>query len=403
VSYAFSPEQDEFRLSLRRFLADKSPATEVRKLMEASLGYDRQVWKQMADQLGLQGLAIPEEFGGAGSTPVELGIAFEEMGRVLLCAPFFSTVGLAAQALLAAGDDQAKRAYLPRIADGSLLATVAVTEADGRWDLAAVRTAAVPDSDVTGATGSSGEPGTFRLDGTKMFVVDGHIAELLLVVAQTGSGLGLFAVDAFADGVIRTPLQTLDMTRKLARLEFTRVPARLVSGPGDATAALSRALDLALVALTSEQAGGAQRCLDMAVDYAKIRMQFGRPVGSFQAIKHKCAEMLIEVESARSAAYHAAGMAAEALNGGTDAGVAVAARDELGVAAAIAKAYCSEAYFHVAAETIQVHGGIGFTWEHDAHLYFRRAKSSQLMLGDEHHHRERFAALTWPARALSAS
>jgi alkylation response protein AidB-like acyl-CoA dehydrogenase len=304
---------------------------------------------------------------------VELGIAFEEMGRVLLCAPFFSTVGLAAQALLAAGDDQAKREYLPRIADGSLLATVAVTEEDGRWDLSAVRTSAAD---------SSGEPGAFLLDGTKMFVVDGHIAQVLLVVARTDSGLGLFAVDASAEGVVRTPLPTLDMTRKLARVELKGVPARPVSGPGDATAALSRALDLALAALTAEQVGGAQRCLDMAVDYAKIRMQFGRPIGSFQAIKHKCAEMLIEVESAKSAAYHAAGSAAAATS------------DELGVAAAIAKAYCSEAYFHVAAETIQVHGGIGFTWEHDAHLYFRRAKSSQLFLGDEHYHRERFAALT---------
>jgi alkylation response protein AidB-like acyl-CoA dehydrogenase len=378
VNFAFSPEQEEFRQSLRRFLADKSPAAEVRRLMETDAGYDPQVWKQLADQLGLQGLAIPEEFGGTGASLVELGIAFEEMGRVLLCAPFFATVGLAAQALLAAGDDQAKREYLPRIADGSLLATVAVTEPDGRWDLAAVRTSAAAESGGSGAPGGSAASAAFLLDGTKMFVVDGHTAQLLLVVARTDDGLGLFAVDAADAGVVRTLLPTLDMTRKLARVELKRVPARLVSGPGDATAALSVALDLALVALTAEQVGGAQRCLDMAVDYAKIRMQFGRPIGSFQAIKHKCAEMLIEVESAKSAAYHAAGSTA----------------DELGVAAAIAKAYCSEAYFHVAAETIQVHGGIGFTWEHDAHLYFRRAKSSQLLLGDEHYHRERFAVLT---------
>ena len=378
MNFAFSSEQEEFRQSLRRFLADKSPAAEVRRLMETDAGYDPQVWKQLAAQLGLQGLAIPEEFGGTGATPVELGIAFEEMGRALLCAPFFSTVGLAAQALLAAGDDQANREYLPRIADGSLLATVAVTEPDGCWDLAAVRTSAAADSAAPGVPRGSAATAAFRLDGTKMFVVDGHVAQLLLVVARSDDGLGLFAVDASDAGVVRTLLPTLDMTRKLARVELNGVPARLVSGPGDATAALSRALDLALVALTAEQAGGAQRCLDMAVDYAKIRMQFGRPIGSFQAIKHKCAEMLIEVESAKSAAYHAAGSTA----------------DELGVAAAIAKAYCSEAYFHVAAETIQVHGGIGFTWEHDAHLYFRRAKSSQLMLGDEHYHRERFAVLT---------
>src|ERR1700749_1196049 len=338
VNFAFSIEQEEFRHSLRRFLADKSPAAEVRRLMETDAGYDPQVWKQLADQLGLQGLAIPEEYGGAGATPVELGIAFEEMGRALLCAPFFATVGLAAQALLAAGNEQARREFLPRIADGSLLATVAVTEADGSWDLAAVRTSAFPDSNAAGAADSSGDPAAFLLDGTKMFVVDGHTAQLLLVVARTDGGLGLFAVDAFDAGVVRTALPTLDMTRKLARLEFTQAPARLVSGPGDAPAALSRALDLALAALTAEQAGGAQRCLDMAVDYTKIRMQFGRPIGSFQAIKHKCAEMLIEVESAKSAAYHAAGSTA----------------DELGVAAAVAKAYCSAAYFHVAAETIQV-------------------------------------------------
>src|ERR1700735_2205957 len=332
VKFAFSPEQEEFRQSLRRFLADKSPAAEVRRLMETDAGYDPQVWKQLADQLGLQGLAIPEEFGGAGATPVERGIAFEEMGRVLLCAPFFSTVGLAAGALLPVGDDQAKREYLPRIADGSLLATVAVTEEDGRWDLAAVRTSAVADSAVPGppaapaAPGGSAAPAAFLIDGTKMFVVDGHVAQLLLVVARTDHGLGLFAVDASDAGVARTLLPTLDMTRKLARVELSRVPARLVSGPGEATAALSRALDLALVALTAEQVGGAQRCLDMAVDYAKIRMQFGRPIGSFQAIKHKCAEMLIEVESAKSAASHAAGSAVESTS------------DELGVAAAIAKA-----------------------------------------------------------------
>ena len=304
MDFAFSPEQEEFRQSLRRFLADKSPAAEVRRLMETGAGYDPQVWKQLADQLGLQGLAIPEEYGGAGATLAELGIAFEEMGRVLLCAPFFSTVGLAAQALLAAGDEQAKLEYLPRIADGSLLATVAVTEADGRWDLAAVRTSAVPDG------------GLFLLDGTKMFVVDGQIAQVLLVVARIDGGLGLFAVEAADAGVVRTPLPTLDMTRKLARVELRSVPARLVSGPGDATAALSRALDLAMVALTAEQVGGAQRCLDMAVDYAKIRMQFGRPIGSFQAIKHKCAEMLLEVESAKSAAYHAAGSAPDELRRG---------------------------------------------------------------------------------------
>jgi alkylation response protein AidB-like acyl-CoA dehydrogenase len=368
VNFTFTPEQDELRESLRRFLADKSPSSEVRRLMETDEGYDPLVWKQMADQLGLQGLAIPEEYGGSAFSVVELGIVFEELGRSLLCAPYFATVALAAQVLLRAADESARRDYLPRIADGSLVATVAVTEEDGRWGLDAIDTSATADGD------------RWLLDGTKMFVVDGATANLVLVVARTGEGLRLFAVDTETSGVSRTPLDTLDMTRKLARLEFTAAPARLVSGDGDATDALTSALEIAVAALASEQAGGAERCLEMAVEYAKIRVQFGRPIGSFQAIKHKCADMLVEVESAKSAAYYAAWAAAQG-------------SDELPIAAALAKSYCSDAFFHVAAENIQIHGGIGFTWEHDAHLYFRRAKSSQLLFGDAQHHRARLADL----------
>jgi alkylation response protein AidB-like acyl-CoA dehydrogenase len=368
VNFTFTPEQDELRHALRRFLTDKSPTSEVRRLMETDEGYDPLVWKQMADQLGLQGLAVPEEYGGAGFSPVELAIVFEEMGRALLCAPYFSTVGMAAQTLLAAADEAAKQDYLPRIADGSTVATVAVTEEDGRWGLGAIGTTATASGD------------SWALDGTKMFVVDAHIADLLLVVARTDTGLGLFAVDGGAPGLTRSALSALDLTRKLARVDLAQTPARLVSPPGDATESLSTALDLTLAALAAEQAGGAERCLEMAVDYAKIRVQFGRPIGSFQAIKHKCADMLVEVESAKSAAYYVAWAAAD---GST----------ELAVAASMAKAYCSDAFFHVAAENIQVHGGIGFTWEHDAHLYFRRAKSDQLLFGDAHHHRARLADL----------
>jgi alkylation response protein AidB-like acyl-CoA dehydrogenase len=366
MNFAFSEEQEELRSSVRRFLEDKSPMTEVRRLMETSEGYDTAVWKQMGEQLGLQAIAIPEEYGGVGFGYVELTVIFEEMGAALLCAPYFSTVALAANALLSCGDESAKKDLLPGIASGETIATLALTEDTGRWDLDGVTLAA------------TGKGGDWKLDGHKMFVIDGHTATLVLVAGRTAKGVSLFAVDADAAGLTRTPLATMDQTRKQARLEFSATPARLVGEEGGAGPALSRTLDLAAVALAAEQVGGGQRCLDMAVDYAKTRIQFGRPIGSFQAIKHKCADMLLEVESAKSAAYYAGWAAAED-------------SEELPVVASLAKSYCSEAYFHAAAENIQIHGGIGFTWEHDAHLYFKRAKSSELLLGDPSYHRELLA------------
>jgi alkylation response protein AidB-like acyl-CoA dehydrogenase len=366
LNFAFSEEQEELRRAVRRFLEDKSPEPEVRRLMETTEGYDPAVWSQMAKQLGLQALHIPEEYGGAGFTYVELVVVLEEMGRALLCAPFFSTVALAANAVLTCADDEAKKDLLPGMASGETIATLALTEDSARWDLDAVTLVATRRGDG------------FRLDGHKMFVLDGHVADLILVVARTGSGLGLFAVEGDAAGVTRTPLTTMDQTRKQARLEFSATPARLVGGEGDAGAGLASTLDLAAVALAAEQVGGAQRCLEMSVEYAKVRVQFGRPIGSFQAIKHKCADMLLEVESARSAAYYAGWSAAHA-------------PEELPVVACLAKAYCSDAYFHAAAENIQIHGGIGFTWDHPAHLYFRRAKTSELLLGDPAYHRELLA------------
>ncbi len=367
MNVAFSEEQEELRRAVRRFLEDKSPEAEVRRLMETTKGYDPAVWTQMGRQLGLQGLAVPERYGGSGYGWVELGIVMEEMGRALLAAPFLASVGLAAPALLASGDEAAMKDYLPGIATGETIATLAVTEDDGRWGTDAVRLAATRDG------------AGWRLDGTKSFVLDGHTAGLVLVAARTGEGgLSLLAAQGGANGLTRTPLSTMDMTRKQARLEFEGTPARLVGEEGGAGAGLSRAFDLAAVALAAEQVGGAQRCLDMAVDYAKVRVQFGRPIGSFQAVKHKCAEMFVAVESARAAAYYAMFAAA-------------AESDELAVVASLAKSYCSEAYFSAAAENIQVHGGIGFTWEHPAHLYFRRAKSSELLLGEPAYHRELLA------------
>jgi alkylation response protein AidB-like acyl-CoA dehydrogenase len=366
VNFAFSEEQEELRKSVRRFLDDKSPETEVRRLMETTEGYDPAVWSQMAQQLGLQGLAIPEEYGGSGYTYVELTVVLEEMGRSLLCAPYFSTVALAANALLAAGDDAAKKEYLPGIASGDTIATVALAEDSGKWDESGITTSATKSGDA------------WTLNGHKSFVLDGHTASLIIVPARTPAGVSLFAVAGDAAGLTRTALSTMDQTRKQARLEFSGVPGRLIGSDGGGWDVLAKTLDLAAVALAAEQVGGAQKVLDMSVEYAKVRVQFGRPIGSFQAIKHKCADMLLEVESAKSAAYYAGWAAAED-------------SDELPVVACLAKAYCSDAYFHATAENIQIHGGIGFTWEHPAHLYFKRAKSSELYLGDPTYHRELLA------------
>jgi alkylation response protein AidB-like acyl-CoA dehydrogenase len=366
VNFAFSEEQEELRRTVRAFLDQKSPEAEVRRLMDTEQGYDEAVWRQMGEQMGLQGLIVPEEFGGSGYSYVELIVVLEEMGRSLLCAPYFSTVALAANALIHSGDDQAKKELLPGIASGETIATLAFTEPSGKWDEAGITTPATKSGD------------SWTINGTKMFVLDGHTADLIIVAARTGAGVSLFAVEGGASGLTRTPLSTMDQTRKQAKLEFSNTPARLIGTDGAGWNVLSTVLDLAAVALAAEQVGGAQRCLDMAVEYAKVRVQFGRPIGSFQAIKHKCADMLLEVESAKSAAYYAGWCAAEM-------------NEELPSVASLAKAYCSEAYFHAAAENIQIHGGIGFTWEHPAHLYFKRAKSSELLFGDPTYHRELLA------------
>jgi alkylation response protein AidB-like acyl-CoA dehydrogenase len=366
MNFAFSDEQEELRKVVRQFLENKSSETAVREQMDTEQGYDAAVWSQMAEQLGLQGLAIPEEYGGSGYGFIELVVIFEEMGRRLLPAPYFSTVALAATTLLHSGDEDAKKAHLPGIASGETIATLAFTEANGKWD----------ESGITTTATSSGDG--YTLSGEKMFVLDGHVANLILVAAKTDAGTSLFAVDADASGLTREALPTMDQTRKQAKVTFDGTPATLIGTDGEGWAVLEKVLDLAVVALAAEQVGGAQLCLEMAVQYAKDRVQFGRPIGSFQAIKHKCADMLLEVESAKSAAYYA-GWCASELN------------DELPSVASLAKAYCSEAYFHAAAENIQIHGGIGFTWEHPAHLYFKRAKSSELLFGDPTYHRELLA------------
>ena len=365
MNFAFSEEQETLREFVRNFLEEKSSEASVREQMETDNGFDPDVWQQMSEQMGLQSLIIPEEFGGQGFGYVELIVVLEEMGRSLLCAPFFSSVVLAANTLIHSGDESAKAELLPQIASGTI-ATLAFTEENGKWDQSGITMQA------------SQSEGGYTLDGSKMYVLDGNTAEIILVAAQTANGVSLFNVNAEAEGLTRTSLATMDQTRKQSKIDFSGTPATLIGEEGKGWDILSTVLDLAAVGLAAEQVGGAQMCLDMAVEYAKVRVQFGRPIGSFQAIKHKCADMLLEVESAKSAAYYAGWCAAEM-------------NDELPSTASLAKAYCSEAYFHAAAENIQIHGGIGFTWEHPAHLYFKRAKSSELLFGDPTYHRELLA------------
>ncbi len=365
MNFAFTEEQEQLRQFVRSFLEDKSSEAAVREQMDTDQGYDPAVWSQMAEQLGLQSLVIPEQYGGQGFGFVELGVVLEEMGRALLCAPFFSGV-LASQAIIQSGDEAAMGAHLPGIAAGETIAALAFTEENGKWD----------ESGITMEATASGDGHT--LSGTKSFVIDGHVANLFVVAAKTGAGISLFAVDGGAAGLTRESLATMDQTRKQAKVTFANTPATLIGAEGAGWDTMTTVLDLGAIALAAEQVGGAQFVLDMAVQYAKDRVQFGRPIGSFQAIKHKCADMLLEVESAKSAAYYGLWCAAEM-------------NDELPSVASLAKAYCSEAYFHAAAENIQIHGGIGFTWEHPAHLYFKRAKSSELMFGDPAYHREMLA------------
>ncbi len=368
MSRVFTAEQEELRTTVRRFLAEMSPSPQVRHWMDSEDGYDPRLWHRMAGELGLHGLALPERFGGSDGGPVELGIVLEEMGRVLLPSPYFATVGLAGQALVASNDTAAQERWLPAIADGSAIATLALAEERGSWRLEDVATVA--------ESGPSG----WTLSGTKMFVIDGCRADLLLVVARAESGPGLFAVAGDAAGLTRRPLETFDPTRRLARIDLDGAAARRVGPDGDATEYLHRVLDLAVTALAAEQVGGTQACLDAAVEYAKIRVQFDRPIGSFQVIKHKCADLLLDLEAARSAAHHAASVATEEPG-------------ELPAPAAMAAAWCSAAFTRAAKENIQIHGGVGYTWEHDAHLYLKRAKVSEQLFGGPALYRSRLADL----------
>ena len=368
MAFAFTEEQEQFRDIVGRFLRDTSATVEVRRLMDTDAGFDAKVWDRLNRELGLSAVHIPEAFGGQGFSFVELGIICEEMGRALLCAPYFSSAVLTAGAILHAGDDSRKTDLLPPLASGERRGALAVTEPNGRWDAAAIETMATRNGTA------------WRLDGEKSFVIDGHTADCIVVAARLpgstgGNGISFFTVDGESAGLVRQLLRTVDATRKQARLTFRNVAAEPLGEPGSGAPALARVRIDAITALANEMVGGAQQMLDSAVEYTKLRMQFGRQIGSFQAVKHKCADMLLEVELAKSAAYQAA--------------VAVAEGDpEAPALASLAKAAASDTYLRAAADCIQLHGGIGFTWDNDTHLWFKRAKSSEAMFGDAAYHRE---------------
>jgi len=354
-------ERDELVASLRETVravcASAGGPAAVRRLADDGPGIDRRSWHVLSEQVGLAGLGLPEQAGGLGGL-LEVAAVAEELGRALLPVPFLSSVVLSGQVLAAAGASAA----LERVAAGEVAALAALSP-DAVWDPGAVAVT----TDPAGAG--------WTVSGVPAPVLDGAAASLLVVAAATADGPDLFLVEAAAADVVRLP--TLDLSRGQALVTLRDAPAERLTVGGSADAALRPALDVAAVALAAEQLGGASACLDLTVAYVKQRSQFGRPVGSFQAVKHTCADLLVLVETARSAVVRA-----------------VSAEDgDLPEAASVAQAWCSDAFRTVSAETVQLHGGIGFTWEHDAHLYFRRARADAVLLGSAAYHRERIAAV----------
>jgi acyl-CoA dehydrogenase len=357
VQLVLTQEQEDLRAVVRKMLHTQSPMAKVREVVDGKHDYDPELWHRLAAELGLAGLVIPETYGGSGAGQVERSVALEEMGRALAPTPFLSSAVLATDTLLALDDEDARQELLPGIARGDIRATLAIAEADARWPTVPAATTARRDG-----------AGGWLLNGAKTLVVDGATADPILVYGGTEDGPGFFLVSGNATGLDRAPLVTLDPTRRLARLAFSDTPARKLEC-GDPVAASFRIADRAAVALAAEQAGGLAQAMELAVDYAKIRVQFGRFIGSYQAVKHGLVDSYIDWELTVSVVRHAAWVADHS-------------PADLPEAAALAAAVASPAFFRVAARTIQFHGGIGFTWEHDAHLYYKRAKSSELLFGD---------------------
>ncbi len=368
AEFSFTDEQQQLRNAVRKFCTDNYDEQTVRSLMESDPPFDARQWGRLGAELGVLGMSVPEVDGGAGGTLVDQAVAVEELGAALACGPLFGTVYLAIPALVAASPSDTRSALLGDLIEGARTAAVAVADRAGAFDAAALTVTATPAD------------GGYALTGVADRVVDAGAADTLLVAAVAADGVVLLAVDTSAPGVRRTPLVTLDLTRPQATVEFTDAPAQLIAGPDEAERVITHALQVGSALLAAEQVGAAQHLLDLSVDYAKTRWQFGRPIGSFQAVKHRLADMLVDVEHARSAAYHAVW----ALTDGTD---------DPAVAASIAQATASAALTRVAKDTVQVLGGIGFTWEHQAHLYFKRANTDAALLGSAEQHRARIAEL----------
>jgi len=375
MDFGFNQEQELLRNTARKFLENECTSEFVRARMAEPAGVTDAFWTKLAEQ-GWTGLVYPEEYGGTGLGFVDLTVLMEEMGRAVMPGPFFSTL-LGGLTILEAGSAAQKKEWLTKIAAGEAKAALAFTEPNARWDAAAV------------AVTAREAGGKYTLSGTKLFVLDAHVADVIVVVARTREskrseeGLSLFLVPKGTRGLSVKLLPTMDQTRKLCevKLEDVVVGADALMGPRDGGwTPLARVLDRATVALCAEMCGGAQRVLDMTTEYAKIRIAFGKPIGSYQGVKHKAADMLVDVENAKSLTYYAAWAVDENV-------------PEAALAASMAKAYTSDAFRKVAGAGIQLHGGIGFTWEHDLHLYFKRAKSSEFTFGDATYHRERVAQL----------
>lgn len=354
-------ETRAMRDAVRGFMATHSSEPEVRRLADTAAGYECDTWLRASNELGLAGLCIPERYDGSGLPLEALDLVQREAGRALSSLPILSSAVLATRVLLACDDEWARAEWLPRLASGRYTAALAFLEPGHDWER--------HTSNVT-VHGDSA-----RLTGTKTPVLDGGTADLLIVSASDQDGSSLYLVEADAAGLQRTPLATMDITRKQSRIEFNDVAARRLGAGGNAAAVLTEAIDHARIALAAEQLGGAEFCVDLTVEYVRQRHQFGRAIGSFQAIKHRCADLLVELERARSAVHYAVTQVDE---GG-----------DLAEAAALAASCCGDVFTKVAAETIQLHGGIGVTWEHPAHLYFRRAHSDAALLGSPASHRAR--------------
>ncbi|RJF75432.1 acyl-CoA dehydrogenase family protein [Rhodopseudomonas palustris] len=358
MNFDFSDDQKQLRDQARRFLAEKCPPKAVRAVLEGKADYDRELWKGLAE-MGFLGVAIPEEFGGSGAGHLELCVIAEELGRALAPVPFASTVYLAAEALLLAGTDAQKQKWLPKISSGEAIGTLALFEGTGNPSHKAVK--------VTASNGT--------ISGTKKPVADGAIADFAIVAARTSNSgreadISLFLVDLKAGGVTAKPLSNVDPSRQQAELVFDGAKAEPLGAAGEGWSILSRVMDRAAVLIAFEQVGGADCALEMGRDYALDRIAFGRPIGSFQAVKHILADMYVSATLARSNCYYGAW----ALS--TDAG-------ELAEAAAAARISATQAFQHCAKQNIQVHGGMGFTWEFDCHLYYRRSNALALALGSQ--------------------